>query len=170
MNLYLLRHGQTDWNVAHRIIGRTDVELNELGITQAQNAREELKNLQFDICFSSPLKRAKMTADIVCEGRCPVVEDDLLKERAMGIKEGRIFDPTEPFIEHESIETDEHILWRAQEFINKMRESGYKNVLVVSHSGLLKHIRHLIVHDANTPVDYNEWRPGNCECTKFEIS
>lgn len=64
--IYIVRHGQTDWNLEGRYQGRTDIDLNETGIKQAEKIRQELKSVKFDKVFSSPLKRAYKTAQIIC--------------------------------------------------------------------------------------------------------
>ena len=65
-NLYIVRHGQTDWNVRQLRQGRTDIELNETGIEQAMELRDKLKSVKIDVCYASPLKRAMKTAQIIC--------------------------------------------------------------------------------------------------------
>lgn len=67
--LYIMRHGKTDWNAKHKLQGRTDIPLNEEGIQMAEQAKEKYKDVNFDICYCSPLVRAKKTAEIVLEGR-----------------------------------------------------------------------------------------------------
>ena len=79
--LYIMRHGKTDWNAKHKLQGRTDIPLNEEGIQMAEQAKEKYKDVNFDICYCSPLVRAKQTAEIVLEGRnIPIVYDDRLME------------------------------------------------------------------------------------------
>ena len=53
--IYIVRHGQTDWNVVGRYQGRKDIELNQKGIEQARKIKEQLKDVDFDLIFSSPL-------------------------------------------------------------------------------------------------------------------
>lgn len=67
MKLVLLRHGQSVWNKENRFTGWTDVDLSENGIIEAQNAGKKLKEngFKFDIAFTSVLKRANKTLDIV---------------------------------------------------------------------------------------------------------
>ena len=62
---YLIRHGKTDWNVVRKLQGRTDTPLNEDGRTMARKAAIECEDIDFDICYSSPLIRAKETANIL---------------------------------------------------------------------------------------------------------
>ena len=57
--LYIMRHGKTDWNAKHKLQGRTDIPLNEEGIQMAEQAKEKYKDVNFDICYCSPLVRAK---------------------------------------------------------------------------------------------------------------
>ena len=87
--LYIIRHGKTDWNVRHKLQGRTDIPLNEEGRQMAEAAREEYRDVHFDICFCSPLIRARETADILLRDRdIPIVTDDRLMEMSFGSFEG----------------------------------------------------------------------------------
>ncbi len=90
MKLLLTRHGQTGWNVEGKIQGQTDTELNETGIKQAEVIREKLFNQKIDIIISSPLKRARKTAEIIARGRdIPIIIDERLSERDFGEFEGK---------------------------------------------------------------------------------
>ena len=87
--LYIIRHGKTDWNTLHKLQGRTDVPLNEEGRQMAEKAQEEYRDVHFDICFCSPLVRAKETAEILLRGRdVPVLTDNRLVEMGFGCFEG----------------------------------------------------------------------------------
>jgi len=86
---WFLRHGQTDWNVARRIQGHTDIPLNATGTAQAQAAAQVLRHATIHCIISSPLQRAALTAAIVQEQLgTPLHHDDRLKERAFGAFEG----------------------------------------------------------------------------------
>jgi broad specificity phosphatase PhoE len=88
-----LRHGQTDWNLAGRIQGHTDIALNATGREQARVAALRLKNRGIDRIVSSPLQRAFATARAVADLLdVPLHEDAALKERSYGAFEGRIRD------------------------------------------------------------------------------
>ena len=57
MRLYIIRHGETDWNTAGRLQGQTDTRLNENGIRLAGITAEGMKDIPFDLCITSPLKK-----------------------------------------------------------------------------------------------------------------
>ena len=87
--LYIMRHGRTDWNVRHKLQGRTDIPLNDEGRMMAAEAGKRYADIHFDICYSSPLARAKETAEIFLKGRnVPVYTDDRLVEMGFGVYEG----------------------------------------------------------------------------------
>lgn len=85
----IVRHGQTDWNLARRIQGSTDIPLNALGVLQAEHTREALRDASFDVVASSHLQRAAFTASTINEphGRDHVI-DARLSERAFASVEG----------------------------------------------------------------------------------
>ena len=87
--LYIIRHGKTDWNDRHKLQGRTDVPLNEEGRRMAEEAGKAYRDVHFDVCFCSPLIRAKETAEILLRGRdVPIQYDDRLMEMSFGSFEG----------------------------------------------------------------------------------
>lgn len=120
MIIYLMRHGETDWNKRGCFQGQMDVPLNDYGRELAEITAEALKDVQFEAAFCSPLIRAVETANIMLKGqrtaeqphRCekqisqekpkvPLITDERLKEINFGIKEGSNIaqmrsDPTEP--------------------------------------------------------------------------
>ncbi|MFN7034736.1 MAG: histidine phosphatase family protein [Bellilinea sp.] len=89
--LWLVRHGQTDWNVEGRYQGQADMPLNEFGIKQAQDLAEKLRNVNFAAIYSSDLQRALSTAKILAGGR-EVSIDPRLREINQGEWEGQLFD------------------------------------------------------------------------------
>ena len=98
--LYIMRHGKTEWNELHKLQGRTDIPLNEEGRQMAKIAGEKYKDINFDVCYCSPLVRAKETAKLVLEGRnVPIIYDERLREMSFGIYEGtnRPPSPASPF-------------------------------------------------------------------------
>lgn len=90
MNLYLVRHGETDYNVNHIIQGIIDKELNENGIQQAKNLKNKIDKISIDLIISSPLNRAKDTASIIIFGRnIKTIYDERIIERNAGKLEGK---------------------------------------------------------------------------------
>ena len=89
MVLYFIRHGETSWNVEGKMQGQTDIPLNENGIRLAQETAEGMKEIPFDLCITSPLSRARQTAEIVLGGRkVPIIEDARIEELSFGNWEG----------------------------------------------------------------------------------
>ena len=155
MIVYLMRHGETDWNKARRLQGQSDIALNEFGIELAVKTAEGLKDVVFDAAFSSPLQRAWVTAKIVIGDRNIVVEtDDRLKEIYFGPSEGECFDLIKQNKEHplyhffckpdefhpeDGSESLEDARKRAKAFMEEKLlplEKTCENVLVVAHGAL----------------------------------
>ena len=89
MKVFITRHGQTEWNSLGRLQGRKDIELNEVGKEQALITGEKIKDEKIDIIITSPLKRARETAEIINKQfNVEIVEDDRLMERCYGDFEG----------------------------------------------------------------------------------
>ncbi|MEM5773904.1 MAG: histidine phosphatase family protein, partial [Anaerolineaceae bacterium] len=87
--LWLVRHGETIWNQEGRLQGSIDIELNEGGVEQARRLAEQLKDTEFQSIYSSPLKRAHKTAEMIaaCAGQTVQVDPRLVEVR-MGEWEG----------------------------------------------------------------------------------
>lgn len=168
MEIVLIRHGETDWNRIGRHMGQQDIPLNEAGREQALIMKEKLANMDFDCCYASPLKRAKETAEIICAGKCEIIFDDRLKERYGGDMEGKVFEKWEEYLSNPTIEKDDEILKRAQDFFNMIRKKDYKRILIVSHNGLLKNLQHCILGETGN-VDYSKNNLKNCDIKIFNI-
>jgi 2,3-bisphosphoglycerate-dependent phosphoglycerate mutase len=88
--LVLVRHGQSEWNLKNLFTGWRDVDLTEQGIKEAREAGRKLKaqGLSFDLAFTSALKRAQRTLDLLLEemgqSKIPVFKDQALNERDYG--------------------------------------------------------------------------------------
>ena len=89
MKLYVVRHGQTNYNIANKVCGKSDVELTDLGKQQAKKASEQLQDVSLDFIFASPLKRAYTTAKIINENhQLPIHQDQRIQEINFGKFEG----------------------------------------------------------------------------------
>lgn len=153
--IYIVRHGQTDWNVAGLTQGETDIPLNSEGVKQAKTLGEELRNIKFDGIFSSDLIRARKTAEIVAiEKKLAVETTKLLRERRYGRLEGKPYTMTKKFHDiwaklskkervsyrpYKEYETEEETVARFITFIREVAVSYLnKTVLMVSHGGIMR--------------------------------
>lgn len=90
MKIYFVRHGETDWNKERKIQGQVDIPLNEFGRHLSRETAKGLRDVPFDVCFTSPLGRARETAQIILQGRdVPILEDKRILEMNFGVLEGK---------------------------------------------------------------------------------
>lgn len=88
-NIYVIRHGETDWNKNKRFQGATDIKLNDTGKEQAIKLRPVLQQLQIETVYSSPLLRAFETAELATiDLKISIQKDDRLREISLGIADG----------------------------------------------------------------------------------
>lgn len=91
--LYFIRHGITEWNIDGRYQGSTDIELSETGKKQAKLLGERFKNIDLDVVYASPLKRAYVTAEAVSNAKgVPIIKCDNFQEINFGEWEGHTSD------------------------------------------------------------------------------
>lgn len=168
MKIILARHGETNWNLTGQLIGQQDIVLNERGKEQAKILRDKLADVKIDICYSSPLARAKETAEIACDGKCQVICDDRLMERFGGMMEGKVINDWNDFDNDATAETGDSLLLRATRFIEDLKKTDYDMVLIVSHNGLIKNLRHVILGEVGD-VDYRIGGLPNCGFEIYEL-
>lgn len=164
MKLYLVRHGETDWNKERRLQGQADIPLNEFGRRLAAKTAEGMKDVPFAVCFSSPLGRARETAELILSGRgVPVITDERITEMAFGEWEGKccskegwelperfqaFFDDPEHYEPADGGETFAEVRKRVGEFLSWLaseKQYAQGNVLITTHgaalSGMLNYIK-----------------------------
>ena len=89
MEIYMIRHGETQWNKEKRLQGRVDIPLNEYGIQLAGITAHALQSIPFSRIYTSPLSRARETARILAGNRpVELIEDNRLLEMGFGEGEG----------------------------------------------------------------------------------
>lgn len=153
VTICLLRHGETAYNVdGNKYCGRTDIELTDKGLAQAQRMRELLEEYNFDAIFSSPLIRAKTTAQIASGRADEVMIDQRLIEVDFGAWEGKrpeefqgedpdswsnwLSDPENNKAGRVG-ETAGEVVTRLNSFYNDLLKNySGKTVLVVGHNGV----------------------------------
>ncbi len=155
MKLIIVRHGQSFGDIDEVHEGRADLELTDLGKEQASKLSKWLnENEEIDIIISSPLKRAKKTAEYISlEIEKELIIDDSLMEwnngllagvkREVAVKEFPIPDGgRKPHHEHYETESEIHFRARAEMFISKLKEDRYEGetICIVSHGGTVNMI------------------------------
>lgn len=150
MVIYLVRHGETDWNRQNRLQGREDIELNETGVRQSGDCAQALMDLPVDCILTSPLKRAKLTADIIAENLqiSPAIIEQGLTEKDFGKLSGLTLEERKALLarnEDTCAESKEAVIRRMMDVIYAyINANQYENILVVSHgasiNALLSHL------------------------------
>ena len=145
MKIYLVRHGHCESNVK-QIYNYVNEDLNEKGIEQAKELSKQINDIDYDIVISSPLIRAKHTAEIINVKNKQIIYDERLKEREHGSLEGQSVEVTDRedywnYFTDQKYGTEEsipHLFERVKDFLDELKKKGYNNVLIVAHSGVSK--------------------------------
>lgn len=145
MKVYIVRHGQVPHNALNQY-NAEDEDLTELGIAQAEELRNKIKNMNFDIIISSPLIRAKHTADILNINNNKIIYDDRIRERNPGDLSGKTLEVTNreeywnyyTTIQYGTSENIKLFFERVHKFLDELKTKNYDKVLIVAHSGVSK--------------------------------
>ncbi len=188
MKLYIIRHGETAWNKKLLLQGQTDIPLNENGRELAQVTARALQMVPFDLCITSPLLRAKETAQIILGSRkIPFWEDARIQEIGFGTYEGRrvrdengmLVDPVfqnffshpDQFVPPGDAESLPQLLARTAAFLDELAlktELADKTILISTHGAasraLLAHIKHTAHADF-----WDGGVPPNCAVTTVDL-
>lgn len=176
MRFYVARHGETEWNVLNKVCGRTEVELTEKGIEQAEELAHKLKYKNIYVIISSPMKRAVRTSGIIAEKLgADVVTDDRLIEQDYGIYEG-VDRRDEGFLgnkrnfayRYPGGESMMQVAYRTYGLLEelKLRYSG-KNVLIVCHGGVCRVINTYFRDMTNE--EFFRYSLDNCGVEEYEV-
>lgn len=186
MELYIIRHGETDWNVIKRLQGHSDVALNEQGRNLARITARALSDISFTRAYTSPLKRAKETAQIIIGKRAiPLIEEERLIEISFGIYEGLVckgehyeipdssfpnfFHAPEQYSVPEGGESLEHLCRRTTEFLMELVNNSdfqKETILLSSHGAAVRGLLSSINKQSEDMSDF--WHGGvhkNCAVT-----
>lgn len=183
MRLLVTRHGQTDWNLERRLQGWADNPINETGRKQALVLRDRIKDEKIDICYSSSLKRAAETAQILMgytdknlTPKCPIRYDKRLRERGFGKIDSLNDEVIQDFVFHESwnldlnsgkygIEPIRDLYARIYDFyhseIPKLKEEfgDDATVFIVTHGGASRVLNYVLLGGDAVPDKNSEaWR------------
>lgn len=179
--IYLTRHGETEWNIEKRLQGRGDSPLTKDGIQRAKELRDRIKNIDIDVIYSSPIKRALNTANILRGNKnIDIVTDDRLMEMCFGDYEGKKID----IIQKENPNWDIKLIMqgnveicapngenlkevreRISKLMNKIiAENIGKSILIVTHGITLKALMYYFKDE-----DVNSEVMGQATLTKINI-
>ena len=189
MRLYIVRHGETDWNKARRVQGHSDIPLNEYGIHLAEQTAEGMKDIHFDLAYTSPLIRAKQTAEIILAGRdIPVLESEGIKELGFGAYEGvccsgenrakeseaikSFFTDTGNYVPAEGGESIQALMERTGNFLRKLCGDASlqgKQILVSPHGAAMTALLNQIRGNLDIADFWKCQGPPNCAVTIVEV-
>ncbi len=173
MELYLIRHGQTDWNNQFLIQGRTNNELNEAGRQQAREITHFFKEVKPTKLISSPLVRAVETLNIIKENHnwdISIVENEKFIERDFGEFEGKdvkMYNEETDYTKYELFEQNQQIEKRVSQGIEEIVADAKKDdvVIIACHSHTMKSF---LTH--YYPEKYNyKYKLKNCGIIKVII-
>ena len=145
MKVYIVRHGEVPHNALKQYNNENE-DLNENGIRQANELKEKIKNINYDIIISSPLLRAKHTAQIINVNNKKILINDKLKERDPGDLSGKPLTVTNRYenwknnttIRYGTSENIREFFKRIYNFLEDLKKEDYESVLIVAHSGVSK--------------------------------
>lgn len=143
MRLYIVRHGETVENKNRICQGQTHGTLTPKGIAEAHLVGRALADIPIDICFSSDLRRAHDTANIIGEEHLlpfDIITDERLRERYYGSFQGKVFPVTADHYYHPEAEPPMEIAERLRSFLHdiELQYSDAEHVLIVSHGFTLR--------------------------------
>lgn len=190
MLLYIIRHGITEWNALRKVQGSADIPLAEEGIRLARRTGEALRDVPFDLCFTSPLSRARKTAELVLGSRAvsvPIIEDKRIQEIDFGVLEGTRFKDENGLIVNEQMgiffnaperferpvrgENIQDILARTRSFWQEKTSDQTlqdKTILIASHGCAVRALLQN-AYPLGTPF-WNGCVPPNCSLNILEVT
>lgn len=189
MKIYLVRHGETDWNKTRRVQGSADIPLNEYGVYLAEETAKGLNDVVFDVAYTSPLIRAKKTAEVVLSGRdVPMIDEPAIQEMNFGHYEGmcvsgekkapesevfnRFFVDTAHYIPGRGGESVEQLLERTGRFLDELfqdPERQEQTILLSTHGAAMTALLNNIKGNMEISNFWVEGVPPNCAVTIVEV-
>ena len=182
--IYIFRHGQTDYNVARRVMGQLDIPLNDVGRVQATELADKLATFAIGAIYSSPLARAMETAQAVADKiGAPIITDKRLMERHNGKLQGHIVHGTDNPAEYQMDYNQMELFWPAAQLNNNdwqpdggesrtecwgrgqvaitdiVQNTPYDTIAISTHSGIMRGILDL--------VGMGDTKIGNCDYVKL---
>lgn len=183
MKIYITRHSLTTWNEEKRLQGWKNSDLTKQGLEDAKRLGNYLKNQSFDGIYSSPLKRAKETAQLIFPNKT-IIEDDRLKEMNFGDYEGKFIDELKKEKDYYTLwnepqgdfsikngETYQEVVDRVLDFIEEKYKENKKCIFITIHGMLFTVLNGLFL---NLPIEHfnevNQNIARGCSLSLFEYN
>ena len=177
MNLYVIRHGQTNVNRMELINSRNFIGLNKTGKNEAKAAIKDLKDIEIDLIFCSPLRKTKQTCKIINTNKIKVIYDNRLLEREAGSKHLKSaskldistwYDINKDIV-YKNSEGFKSVFERTKDFLDEIsKKYPNKNILLVTHGDVCKAIYAYFNNVTNAEI-IDSSKQRNCEIRKYNI-
>ena len=175
MKLIVARHGETLWNVQNKVLGRTDIPLNDVGIKQAEKLAEDLKQFGIRVVYASPLDRAAKTGKIVAGRNCAdlVVLEELI-EQNFGVFEGR--DRTDEeyqqakrnyAMRYPEGESYFDVVARVYPLLFEIRKKNFDGTAIITHGGICRIINSFFEQLSNE--EFASFTMPNCGYKVYDL-
>ena len=177
MELYVVRHGETNENIGSIMQGNMDTVLNETGRNQAREVKKRLKDVRIDLIITSPKQRTLETANIISDGEILIVTDDRLLSRDHGEFQGK--SRHEVNLEDywniklnkqfERAECVKHLFDRVVSLLDEIKKKySDQTVLLVTHSGICRVLYYYFngIPESGSLLEYES---TNCSVEKYEL-
>ncbi|CAF1234149.1 unnamed protein product [Adineta ricciae] len=184
--IYLIRHGETDWNIEKKLQGHTDIPLNQNGLLQSEKLKEKLNGINFSKIISSDLQRAHSTAQRIDNSNQLIEKSILLREKSFGQWEGKSIEELHSYLKQtfdlDQFTKEEYLSFKWNEDIESYSDV-YRRIYQVIRSLIISHSS-----DLNNPVlfsthggvlrtilyhfDYQQgfrWKVSNCALIKLQV-
>lgn len=189
MKIYLVRHGETDWNKTRRVQGSADIPLNAYGVYLAEETAKGLKDIHFDVAFTSPLIRARKTAEVILAGRnIEILDEPAIQEMNFGHYEGmcvsgeqkaaeseifnRFFVDTDHYVPGRGGESVEELLERTGTFLKQLFHDPKRQkqtILLSTHGAAMTALLNNMKGNMEIRTFWKEGVPPNCAVTIVEV-
>ena len=177
MKIYVVRHGETDVNVENKINSTNNDDINENGIRQAKALRDIVKDIDYDLIISSPLLRAKHTAELLNAKEKEIIIDKRIQERDAGVYTKTSIDDIDsydwwnvyPKNDYKNAEKVVDVIARVHEFLDEIKDKYRdKNIILVTHGGTGKTIN---CYFTGIPKDGNisTYSHNHCEILSYNL-
>ena len=189
MKWYLVSHGENPWNKLRKVQGHSDIPLNEYGRYLAEQTALGLREVDFSVAYTSPLIRARQTAEIILAGRdISIYDEPRIQEMGFGVCEGmccrgenkepgsdefnKLFTDTANYQVPEGGESIQEVEARVQSFLEevyKKEELQDKNILISTHGAALTAMLNCIKNKKELADFWEMGVPKNCSVTEVQV-